>query len=129
MPTGGVTRPIPMTTVTRTPSTIGSMPTDIAIGKMIGMNSVRVAIDSMNIVTMKNSRRIMIRMTVGLVEKPSILSVSHLSKPAVVSRIVNSFADPITVKIRAETRTVSPSANLMSAHFSSRYTRPPTMSP
>ena len=64
------------------------MPTLIAIGKMIGMNSVRAAIDSMNMVTRKNSSRIMIRITAGFVLKPSITPVSHLSKPAVVSMIV-----------------------------------------
>ena len=53
IPTGGVTRPTPIMTVTRTPSTIGSMPTDMAIGNMIGINSVSAAMDSMNIVTMK----------------------------------------------------------------------------
>ena len=51
----------------------------------MGMNRVRVAMDSMNMVTMKKISRIMIRMMVGLVVKPSIVLATHLSKPAVVS--------------------------------------------
>ena len=35
MPTGGVTRPTPIMTVTRTPRTMGSMPTLMAMGKMM----------------------------------------------------------------------------------------------
>ena len=88
MPTGGVTRPTPIITVTRTPRTMGSMPTLIAMGKMMGMNSVSAAMDSINMVTIKNSSRIISRMTVGLVLTPSIALVSHLSKPAVVSMMV-----------------------------------------
>ena len=60
----------------------------MASGKMIGMNRVRAAMDSMNIVTIKNSSRIMIMITVGLVLTPSMAPVSHLSKPAVVSMMV-----------------------------------------
>ena len=84
------------------------------------MNRVRVAMDSINMVTMKNSSRIMMRMTVGLVEKPSMVLAIHLSKPAVVSITVYSFAAPMTMKMRPDTRTVSQKANLMSSHFSSR---------
>ena len=85
IPTGGVTRPIPMTTVISTQRTIGLIPTLMAMGYSIGINKVRVAILSMNIVTIKKRRSIMQRMTVGLVEKPSMVSAIHLSNPAVVS--------------------------------------------
>ena len=67
---------------------MGSIPADIAIGKMMGMNRVSAAMDSINMVTMKNSSRIIIRITFGLVLIPSIAPVSHLSKPAVVSMMV-----------------------------------------
>ena len=88
MPTGGVTRPTPIMQVTRTPRTMGSTPTLMAMGNTMGMNRVSAAMDSMNIVTKKNRRRIIARMTVGLVLTPSMTPVSHLSKPAVVSRMV-----------------------------------------
>ena len=66
----------------------------------MGMNRVRVAMDSMNMVTMKNSSRIMMRMTVGLVEKPSMVLAIHLSKPAVVSMTVYSLAcDLMDIKV------------------------------
>ena len=111
---------MPMTTVIRTLSTMGLMPTPRAMGYRMGMNRVSVAMDSMNMVTMKKISRIMMRMTVGLVEKPSMVLATHLSKPAVVSMTVYSFAAPITMKIRPLVRTVSAKANLMSSHLSSR---------
>ena len=95
------------------------MPTLMAMGNRMGMNRVRVAMDSMNMVTMKNSSRIIMRITVGLVEKPSMVEAIHLSKPAVVSMMVYSFAAPMTIKIRPETRTVSQKANLISSQVSS----------
>ena len=59
---------MPMTTVIRTLSTMGLMPTPRAMGYRMGINRVSVAMDSMNMVTMKKISRIMMRMTVGLVD-------------------------------------------------------------
>ena len=125
-PTGGVTNPIPQTMVINTPSTIGSTPTDIAIGYTIGTKSVSVAMDSINIVTMKNINKIIINITVGLVENPSIISVNHKSKPAVVSITVNNFAAPITRYIFPLVLPVSIIDSFISSQFNSLYTKPPT---
>lgn len=67
-PNGGVTKPKAKFATNITPKCTGSTPTDVTIGKRIGVNTTNAEIVSINIPTKKSNTLIANKITIGFVD-------------------------------------------------------------